>query len=83
MAEGAEKRSRKRHTLPALRDVLFQAGNARGTAIARDVSLGGILLDVFSGRPWIHWSVIAALSVAAAGGFFALRFRVPPKADLG
>ena len=50
MAEGAEKRSRKRHTLPALGAVLFQAANERGTAIARNVSLGGILLE--SGHPW-------------------------------
>ena len=50
MAEGVERRSRKRHTLPALRAVLFQTGNARGTAVARNVSLGGILLE--SEHPW-------------------------------
>ena len=55
MAEGAERRSRKRHTLPALRAVLFQTGNARGTAIACNVSLGGMLLEseLTPGRRWV------------------------------
>ena len=45
MPEGVERRSRKRHTLPTLGAVLFQTGNARGTAIARNDSLDGILLE--------------------------------------
>ena len=76
MAEGAEKRSRKRHALPALGAVLFQAGNERGTAIARNVSLGGILLE--SEHPWppVGADIELTFSVEEHGLMFSLPGRI-------
>ena len=76
MAEGAERRSRKRHTLPALRAVLFQTGNVRGTAIAHNVSLGGMLLE--SEHPWppVGAEIELTFSVEEYGLMFSLPGRI-------
>ena len=72
MAEGAERRSRKRHALPALGAVLFHAASERGTAIARDVSIGGILLE--SQNPWppVGTEIELTFSVEEYGLMFSL-----------
>ena len=76
MAEGAEKRSRKRHALPALGAVLFHTASARGAAIARDVSVGGILLE--SEHPWppVGTAIELTFSVEEYGLMFSLTGRV-------
>ena len=76
MAEGAERRSRKRHALPALGMVLFHAPSGRGTAIARDVSIGGILLE--SENPWppAGSEIELTFSVEEYGLMFSLPGRI-------
>lgn len=43
--------------------------------------VGGVALDVFATRPWMHWAIVAAVGCAAAVGFALVRRRVPREND--
>lgn len=43
--------------------------------------LGGVMLDAFAGRAWIHWAAVAGIALAAAACFGTLRRRVRADAD--
>lgn len=62
--------------MPALRAVLFRAAAARGTAVARNVSLGGIMLE--SEMPWppVGNEIELTFSVEEEGLMFSLPGRV-------
>ena len=77
MAEtDTERRSRDRHALPVLGMVLCHAAALRGTAIAINVSLGGILLE--SEMPWPPAGTEVELSFSIEE--YGLIFSVPGKA---
>lgn len=73
--ETSERRYRDRHVLPVVGAVLYHAAAMRGTAMAINVSLGGILLE--SGTPWPAVGTEVELTFSIED--YGLMFSVPGK----
>lgn len=78
MAEsnGGDRRQRDRHSMPVLGMVLFDAGLARGTAQAVNVSIGGILLESEARWPPLGTEVELSFSIEEYGLIFSVHGKI-------